>query len=180
MRTEGKDRPAASAEELRVLNLRQEVERIIDEARTGARRAQRRSKLWNATHLTVGFPAAVLAGISGAIGLASANARGTAAALALLSAGLVTGASFLRADAHQMVNLQRRYAWQKLEARARLVLAYEGHGPSEKLHAALLTLLEMRASVPTSALVLAAAHADARMTTERRRTAPDEGSRQAP
>ncbi|MFE1961480.1 hypothetical protein [Streptomyces sp. NPDC059479] len=55
-----------SGDDPRLLALRAEVEKIITEAQVGARRAQRRAKLWHAVYLSLGFPAAVLAGISGA------------------------------------------------------------------------------------------------------------------
>lgn len=138
----------------RQLALRAEVEKIIAEAHIGARRAQRRAKLWHAVYLSLGFPAAVLAGISGAAGLASVEARVPAAILALLSAGFSAGSTFLRSDARHMTNLRRRYAWQNLETRARLVLAYDAYDSAEHLHAALLTLHELRAKVPSGALIL--------------------------
>ncbi|MGW2508973.1 hypothetical protein ACWC0A_06020 [Streptomyces scopuliridis] len=139
----------------RLLALRAEVEKLITEAQIGARRAQRRAKLWHATYLSLGFPAAVLAGISGAAGLASAGARVPAAILALLAAGFSAGSTFLRADARHMTNLRRRYAWQNLETRARLVLAYDAYEGPEHLHTALLGLHELRLAVPSSALILA-------------------------
>ncbi len=142
------------AGDARLVALRAEVEKVIGEARVGARRAQRRAKLWHAAYLSLGFPAAVLAGVSGAAGLASAGARVPAAILALLAAGFSAGSTFLRADARHMTNLRRRYAWEMLETRARLVLAYDSYEGAERLHAALLGLHELRAAVPSSALVL--------------------------
>ncbi|MFE3138508.1 hypothetical protein [Streptomyces scopuliridis] len=144
-----------AAGDARLLALRAEVEKLITEAQIGARRAQRRAKLWHATYLSLGFPAAVLAGISGAAGLASAGARVPAAILALLAAGFSAGSTFLRADARHMTNLRRRYAWQNLETRARLVLAYDAYEGPEHLHTALLGLHELRLAVPSSALILA-------------------------
>ncbi|MBO3675715.1 hypothetical protein [Streptomyces sp. NEAU-YJ-81] len=144
-----------AADDPRLLALRAEVEKLITEAQIGARRAQRRAKLWHATYLSLGFPAAVLAGISGAAGLASAGARVPAAILALLAAGFSAGSTFLRADARHMTNLRRRYAWQNLETRARLILAYDAYEGAEHLHTALLGLHELRVAVPSSALVLA-------------------------
>ncbi|MFC8663236.1 hypothetical protein [Streptomyces sp. NPDC057199] len=147
--------PAGGADvDERMRVLRAEVELLIDEARIGARRAQRRGKLWNATNICLGFPAAVLAGVSGAAGLASTGARVPAAVLALLAAGFSAGSTFLRADARQMTNLRRRYAWQTLETRGRLVLAFEAYEGIEQLHVALLQLHALRAAVPSSALVL--------------------------
>ncbi|MFI9780161.1 hypothetical protein ACIHCV_36630 [Streptomyces sp. NPDC051956] len=138
----------------RLLALRAEAEKIITEAQIGARRAQRRAKLWHAMYLSLGFPAAVLAGISGAAGLASTDARVPAAILALLSAGFSAGSTFLRSDARHMTNLRRRYAWQNLETRARLALAYDAYEGAERLHTSLLALHELRATVPSSALIL--------------------------
>ncbi|MFJ9033827.1 hypothetical protein ACIRQP_36150 [Streptomyces sp. NPDC102274] len=138
----------------RLLHLRSEVERIVTEARIGAKRAQRRSKLWNATYICLGFPTAVLAGVSGAAGLASPEARVPAAILALLSAGFSAGSTFLRADARQLANLRRRYAWQHLETQARLVLAHEAYEGFDRLHAALTGLVELRSAIPSSALIL--------------------------
>jgi hypothetical protein len=138
-----------------VRHLIAEVEKIREEARIGARRAQRRSKLWNLTYLVLGFPAAVLAGVSGAAGLASPDGRVPAAILALLSAGFAAGAGFLRAEGRQLVNLRRRYAWQEVEVRARLVLAREAYLGAEELYVALQELLDVRRTVPSSAIVMA-------------------------
>ncbi|MER5790533.1 hypothetical protein [Streptomyces sp. NPDC001980] len=155
---EGNAGPASdggTGEGPRLLALRAQVEKIITEARTGARRARWRAKLWHAVYIGLGLPAAVLAGVSGAAGLASEGARVPAAILALLSAGLSAGSAFLRSEARHMANLRRRYAWQNLENRARLVLAHDAYEGPERLHAALLVLHELRAAVPSSALILA-------------------------
>ncbi|MET8678039.1 hypothetical protein ABZW18_10720 [Streptomyces sp. NPDC004647] len=141
-------------DEAQLLHLRHEVEQIVIEARTEAQSAQRRGAFWNATYLLLGFPAAVLAGVAGAAGLASPDARVPAAIMALLSAGFAAGSSFLRADARQLAKLRRRYAWQELEMQARLVLAHEAYQGPEQLHAALADLLERRRRIPSSALVL--------------------------
>ncbi|MGW1377092.1 hypothetical protein ACWD6P_22890 [Streptomyces sp. NPDC002446] len=135
-------------------HLAAEVEKIATEARVGAQRAQRRGKLWNATHLVLGFPAAVLAAVSGAAGLASSDARVPAAVLALLAAGFSAGAAFLRAEARQLANLRRRYAWQEVEVRANLALAREAYMSEDDLYDALSQLLELRRAVPSSAIVL--------------------------
>ncbi|MEU0695826.1 hypothetical protein ABZ349_17795 [Streptomyces niveus] len=144
--------PAGATTQMR--HLTGEVEKIAVEAGIGARRAQRRGKFWNATHLMLGFPAAVLAAVSGATGLTSPDARVPAAVLALLAAGFSSGAAFLRAEARQLANLRRRYAWQDLEVRARLVLAREAYMAEEDLYQALSRLLEQRRAVPSSAIVL--------------------------
>ncbi|WP_260148775.1 hypothetical protein [Streptomyces sp. PanSC9] len=51
-----------------------------------ARKNRFRRQFWRLTHAALGLPAAVLAGISGATGLSSADARIPAAVLALVSA----------------------------------------------------------------------------------------------
>lgn len=108
-----------AVDDARLLALRAEAEKLITETRIGARRTQRRAKLWHAARLSPGFPTAVLAGISGAAGLASAEARVPAAVPALLAAGFSAGSTFLRADARHMTNLRRRYVWREPETCAR-------------------------------------------------------------
>jgi hypothetical protein len=146
--------PEQGRELSQMRHLTGEVERIAVEAGIGARRARRRGKAWNATHLFLGFPAAVLAAVSGAAGLASSGARVPAAILALLAAGFSAGAAFLRAEARQLANLRRRYAWQEVEVRARLALAREAYMTEEDLYQALSRLLELRRAVPSSAIAL--------------------------
>jgi hypothetical protein len=86
-----------------------------------------RSQLWAYTDVTLGFPAALLAGVSGAAGLATAEARVPAAVLALVAAGLSAGAGFLRSDARKVANKRARYAWAAVEAEARIALARYEH-----------------------------------------------------
>ncbi|MDP1821537.1 MAG: SLATT domain-containing protein [Acidimicrobiales bacterium] len=61
----------------------------IEEATTYAAQSQfQQAKIWRGTNLLIGGPAAVLAAVSGAAGLADASNRTVAAILALLAAGL--------------------------------------------------------------------------------------------
>ncbi len=105
--------------------LRAEAERLLEEARRELRNADRRVGFWTVVDIGLGFPAAVLAGVSGAAGLASAEARVPAALLALVSAGLSAGSGFLRSDVRCAANRRSRRAWGDVEAKARLLLAQE-------------------------------------------------------
>jgi hypothetical protein len=105
--------------------LRVEAERLLEEARREVRNADRRVGFWTIVDIGLGFPAAVLAGVSGAAGLASADARVPAALLALVSAGLAAGAGFLRSDVRCAANRRSRRVWGEVEAKARLLLAQE-------------------------------------------------------
>ncbi|MFF2126554.1 hypothetical protein ACFVW1_14330 [Streptomyces olivochromogenes] len=84
--------------------VRAEVERVLVEAERRERSAHQRVRLWGVMDIALGFPAAVLAGISGAAGLASPDARVPAALLALVSAGSLGGAGFLRSDVRRAEN----------------------------------------------------------------------------
>ncbi|MPY63267.1 hypothetical protein FNH08_40765 [Streptomyces spongiae] len=107
-------------------------------------RARNWARFWHSTHILLGFPAAVLAAISGAAGLASADLRVPAALLALLAAGFSAGEGFLRSDSRAAVNQRRKVAWRVLEAEARLVMAREAYTDPSTLYDALHLLLEQR------------------------------------
>ncbi len=113
--------------------LRVEIERLRDEATGQWALAHRRAEFWNRAHILMGFPAALLAAVSGAAGLATADARVPAALIALASAGLAAGAGFLRSDARRIANKRARQAWAAVEGRACLKLAHERLTP-EDLH----------------------------------------------
>ncbi|WP_405827195.1 hypothetical protein [Streptomyces sp. NBC_00105] len=127
-----------------VTPVRAEVERVLVEAERRERSAHQRVRLWGVMDIALGFPAAVLAGISGAAGLASPDARVPAALLALVSAGLAAGAGFLRSDARRAENRRSRLAWAEVEAGARLLLASETQLDREAIQEALRNLLDSR------------------------------------
>ncbi|MEW1750001.1 hypothetical protein ACIQU1_18135 [Streptomyces angustmyceticus] len=104
---------------------RAEVERLRDEATRQKDLAHRRAEFWVKVDIALGFPAALLAGVSGAAGLASADARVPAALVALVAAGFAAGAGFLRSDSRRLANKRARQAWAFVEARARMKLAKE-------------------------------------------------------
>ncbi|TQK44713.1 hypothetical protein FBY35_6236 [Streptomyces sp. SLBN-118] len=111
--------------------LRAEIERLRDEAARQRALAHRRAEFWNRAHIVLGFPAALLAGISGAAGLATADARVPAALIALASAGFAAGSGFLRSDARRVANKRARQAWADLEGRASVKLAHERLTPED-------------------------------------------------
>ncbi|MEU6847442.1 hypothetical protein ABZ930_36825 [Streptomyces sp. NPDC046716] len=88
-----------------------------------ARKNRFRRQFWRFTHAALGLLAAVLAGISGATGLSSADARIPAAVLALISAGLGAAITFLKPEVHQQAAHARRRAYLALEVEARFGLA---------------------------------------------------------
>ncbi|MEV0438340.1 hypothetical protein AB0I84_13295 [Streptomyces spectabilis] len=105
--------------------LRAEAVRLRDEATLRVRLADRRALWWAVVDVVLGFPAALLAGISGAAGLATADARVPAAFLALFSAGLAAGAGFLRSDTRRVANKRARKAWAAVQDEAAIALAHD-------------------------------------------------------
>ncbi|TXK40770.1 hypothetical protein [Nonomuraea sp. C10] len=136
-----------SAEDAQIAHLRQEIARLAEEAYTRAEKARKRAKKWNIIYIVLGLPAAVLAGISGATGLASADARIPAAFLALIAAGLVAAAGFLQGETRVITNRRCRSAWQVLEGQARVFAARHGYGSRADLRASLERLYEMRKAI---------------------------------
>ena len=122
-----------------------EVGRLLDEAERRGRSAHQRVRFWSVIDIALGFPAAVLAGISGAAGLASPDARIPAALLALVSAGFSAGAGFLRSDTRRAANRHSRVAWAEVEAGARLLLVQEARLDPEAVQEALRALFDARA-----------------------------------
>jgi hypothetical protein len=115
--------PAASPAAAPVSRICVEIEQLRDEAHRQLNAANRRARLWALVDVVVGFPAAVLAAVAGAVGLVSTHERVPAAILAFAAAAFVAGASVLRADRRRAANKRLRRAWADAEAEARVVLA---------------------------------------------------------
>ncbi|GAA2129057.1 hypothetical protein [Streptomyces synnematoformans] len=111
--------------------LRTEVERLRDEATRQKKLAHRRAEFWAKADIALGFPAALLAAVSGTAALASADARVPAALGTLVSAGFAAGAAFLRSERRRVANKWSRQAWAAVEAKAAVLLAREGIGPAD-------------------------------------------------
>lgn len=127
-----------------VTHVRVEAERVLVEAERQERRAELRLRFWLVIDVALGFPAAVLAGISGAAGLTSPDFRVSAALLALVSAGLSAGVGFLRSDVRRDSNRRSRLAWAEVVAGARLLLTQEAQLGREATQEALRNLFDRR------------------------------------
>ncbi len=111
--------------------LRAEITALRQEAARMRALAHRRAAFWTKADIAFGFPAALLAAVSAATGLATADARVPAALLALASAGFAAGAGFLRCDRRVLGNKRARTAWAALEGRAAVALARPSLGPDD-------------------------------------------------
>lgn len=127
-----------------VSGLHSEIQQIREEAIRQVRRADRRAHAWVVVDIALGLPAALLAAVSGAAGLATADARVPAAILALVSAGLSAGAGFLRSDHRRVANKQSRQAWAAVESEALLVLIRIADLDRDTLDRALRSLFDKR------------------------------------
>ncbi|MCW2890431.1 MAG: hypothetical protein JWL58_7293 [Streptosporangiaceae bacterium] len=84
--------------------------------------AARVSKRWGSAYYFLGLPAAVLATIAGATGLASTAGRIPAAIVALVSAGLTAAATFLNSNENKQQSNRLSAAWQELADDVRLAI----------------------------------------------------------
>jgi hypothetical protein len=83
---------------------------------------RRASQRWGRAYYSLGLPAAVLATVAGAAGLASAAGRIPAAIVALVSAGLSAAATFLNSNENKQQNNRLSAAWQELADDVRLAV----------------------------------------------------------
>jgi len=88
--------------------------------------SRRASKRWGSAYYFLGLPAAVLATIAGAAGLASTAGRVPAAIIALIAAGLATAATFLNSNENKQQNSKLSAAWQELADDVRLMVVRHG------------------------------------------------------
>jgi hypothetical protein len=94
---------------------------------------RRLSKRWGSAYYSLGLPAAVLATIAGAAGLASTAGRIPAAIVALIAAGLATAATFLNSNENKQQNLKLSAAWQELADDVRLTVIKYSRAKDEEL-----------------------------------------------
>ena len=94
---------------------------------------RRLSKRWGSAYYLLGLPAAVLATIAGAAGLASTAGRIPAAIVALIAAGLATAATFLNSNENKQQNLKLSAAWQELADDVRLTVIKYSRAKDEEL-----------------------------------------------
>jgi hypothetical protein len=97
-----------------------ELDKLIGDAEKRARTLQGWARFWQIADLGLGWSAAVLATVAGALGLGEIVGREGAAILALSAAGLVAGNQYLGSGARYERNRRRRYAFEALACDARL------------------------------------------------------------
>ncbi|MBG6090314.1 hypothetical protein [Actinomadura viridis] len=95
---------------------------LIAECDLHAYDSRHSSSLWGRAYYILGLPAAILATVSGATGLADSAGRVPAAAIALCAAGLAAAATFLNSDEQRRSNRSLGAAWQQLADDARMCL----------------------------------------------------------
>lgn len=102
------------------------LQSLIADSDLRAYDAQRASKRWGRAYYMLGLPAAVLATIAGAAGLASTAGRIPVAIVALAAAGLATAATFLNSNENKLHSGKLSAAWQELADDVRLAVIQYG------------------------------------------------------
>ena len=93
---------------------------LIESAEGSARALNRWAKFWQIAEVSLGWSAAVLAAIAGALGLGQIVGREGAAILALSAAGLIAGNQYLGGAGRYERDIRRRNAYEALARDARL------------------------------------------------------------
>lgn len=97
-----------------------ELGRLIESAERSARPLNRWAKFWQIADISLGWSAAVLAAVAGALGLGQIVGREGAAILALGAAGLIAGNQYLGTGTRFERDRRRRNAYEALACDARL------------------------------------------------------------
>jgi len=93
---------------------------LIESAERRARALNRWARFWQIADVGLGWSAAVLAAVAGALGLGQIVGREGAAVLALGAAALVAGNQYLSSGVRYERNRRRRNAYEALASDARL------------------------------------------------------------
>jgi hypothetical protein len=120
---------------------------LIQCAEDRARKANRWARFWQVADISLGWAAAVLATIAGALGLGQIVGREGAAILALSAAGLVAGNQYLGSGVRYERNRKRRNAFQALACDARLAEAKAGEPPAAGLDEEVDKLLQRQVAI---------------------------------
>ena len=96
---------------------------LIESAERSAIAVNRWAKLWQLADVGLGWSAAVLAAVAGALGLGQVVGRAGAAIMALSSAALIAGNQYLNSGVRFEQNRRRRIAYEALASDARLAEA---------------------------------------------------------
>lgn len=100
--------------------VREELERIEEAARYSAQSQFSSAKFWRGLNLALGVPAAVLAAVAGATGLADTTSAHTAALIALVAAGLTAVMTTLNAAQRAEQSRVSASAYLTLQSDARI------------------------------------------------------------
>jgi hypothetical protein len=100
--------------------LRQTADRLASDAERETALRLRSAARWDRAYLILGLPAAMLAAIAGATGLASTAGRVPAAVIALVSAGLSAAVIFLDSQKRAATDRALSGGWAQLAGDARL------------------------------------------------------------
>jgi hypothetical protein len=92
----------------------EQLKQILEEAGREIPEAQRRRDRWTVTHYALGVPAAVLAAMAAATGLASTAGRVPAAIIALTAAGISAVAAFLNGTKRAQECARAAADWENL------------------------------------------------------------------
>jgi hypothetical protein len=95
---------------------------LVAESDLRAFNLRRGSVWWSRAYYMLGLPAAILAAVSGATGLASTTGRFPAAIIALVAAGLTASATFLNSGENSKKNKMLSAEWQRLADETRILL----------------------------------------------------------
>jgi len=94
--------------------IRMGIDEVLDASVEAARWHATWSRRWARIYLCLGLPASILAAVAGATGLAASAGRVPAAIIALISAALAAGATFLESGRRREYHQAMSGAWQAL------------------------------------------------------------------
>jgi hypothetical protein len=120
---------------------------LIESAEGSARALDRWAKFWQIAEASLGWSAAVLAAIAGALGLGQIVGREGAAILALSAAGLIAGNQYLGSAGRYEKDIRRRNAYEALARDARLEEAMAKEQRISDLDVVLRGLLRRRVAI---------------------------------
>ncbi|MEQ4725097.1 hypothetical protein [Nonomuraea sp. B19D2] len=129
--------------------MRSELDELQAHAERQLRQQARYAKVWYYADLVLGLPAVVLAAVSGAVGLTSADGRVPAAFLAIASAALAAATRFLDCAGRGAHAARRRNAWRGLIYEVKLARISSRSGDVSALHADLKRLFDQAQQVRT-------------------------------
>jgi hypothetical protein len=120
---------------------------LIESAEGSARALNRWAKFWQIAEVRLGWSAAVLAAIAGALGVDQIVAREGAAILALSAAGLIARNQYLGSAGRYERDIRRRNAYETLARDGRLEEALAKEERISDLDEVLRELLRRRVAV---------------------------------